>query len=111
MTPQYYVIPGLVDPSIKRLECAVTKRMGITVSDLHKKSRKKPLPYSRQLLVYFARKMLKMKWREISVLFNPHHDRCTLIRGYARINGFVKVKDEETISNIENIKKELNKTS
>lgn len=52
---------------------SVCKFFGVSKEDLFSSSRKKELTLSRQIIMYFLRKLLEMPWKDISKFFKKEH--------------------------------------
>lgn len=98
-----YIVPGLKFKQIKVLNAnniiqSVCDCFNLSFNDIQKKYRGRDLITARHLCYYFLRKYTDNTLKEIGCYFN--HDHTTVIHGRNKIDGYIKIKDSITLSNI-----------
>jgi len=106
----YMIVPGLKSRYILRKEKiinAVSAHFDIQNIDLLKqKNRKRELVTARHFCYHFLRKNTCMSLVSISNYFQQDH--TTVLHGVQKIQGFIDIKDEDTLVHISTINGMLN---
>lgn len=108
MTISPYVYVGIAPSALLRIDKKrvvaeiIATYFGLTFEQLVQKSRKPVYAFPRQLLSYLLYRLMSgIRHEDISELIGS--DRTTVIHSIQRIQGFVDVKDEETLKHIKNL--------
>lgn len=96
---------------IEQIESIICIGEGVTPTEIHCKSRNGELKETRQIIMYFSRKMTNMSWKQIASYFNLDH--ATAMHSYNTIQNFIqsdkkfkqKIKMHETRLKTINIEK------
>lgn len=102
-----YIIPGIkrVNES-ENIINAVCHYFGITEEAIRQRCRKKEIIAARQTAVYFMRQnktlSLKSIGKEVGLI-----DHTSVIHSLNKMNGFIDIQDESTLTNIAGVKKLL----
>ena len=73
--------------NIERIEQIASLVTGISIDEMHKKTRKREIVWARQLTMYFARNMTRLSWAGIGGYFDKDH--ATALHSHKRIDNLL----------------------
>lgn len=90
-TYNYVALPGIPrEPTLSQIVLAVANFYGVSVYQIYCKGRRQPVCKARQIVMYFMRRLLLMKYIDIAKLF--HRDHSSVMHAEANVKE--NMKDE-----------------
>jgi len=105
----YIAIPGLINPkkiNADKVIKAISIHFDLEMDLIKSKWRKRELVTARHFCFFFLRKNTNLSLKSIGDQFRQDH--TTVINGVNKIQGFLDIKDQETVNNYHEINAMLN---
>lgn len=109
-----YIVPGLAKDDlfsfqINKMIQIICTHCGVSVDTLKLNGRTKEVVKARHLCFYFMKHKPKMTLAMIARFFNKDH--TTVLSAIRKINGFIKINDDDTIKSLKEVNELLGKSS
>jgi hypothetical protein len=90
------------EKSLKEIIAIVTAHTGISADLLNKKTRKAPVPYTKQLIAWCAVKTAGINVTNRTLITNlGWKDHSGPVTAFKKIKGFLNIKDQKVIKDID----------